>query len=246
MSTRRESVVSTILSVVIFTILAVILLGRNLSGNIESARMVSQANNCSHLGKSRISSGNYSGIMDHTPADFVSDAEVVARVRVASVEAPNFDTPGGGPPTPLPVNATEDEEDFYFTGVSAPVVITATNVYSGSEVTGYVVVKWGGVSSACPDYEDISNPKTFDANVGDEGIVFLDAPSSSMLGTPRPWLQRAITLANQLNADPNSHYDVMLVDEWYKYQGNNASVAIISQTLPISQLESAIEAATGN
>lgn len=245
MSNRRQTIILTVLTIVAFTIL---MLAFNHPSNdkIESLARNSQTNNCAHLGKARYSSGNYSNIAGHTPTDFVSEAEVVARVRVTAVQDPNFDTPNGGPPTPLAINATEDEEDFYFTGVSAPVVITATNVYSGSEVTGYVVVKWGGVSAACPDFEHITSPKELDVSVGDEGMIFLDAPSGSLLATPRPWLQRAINLANQLNSDPNVHYDVMLLDAWYKYQGSNAFLALLGQTLSINQLETEVETATGN
>lgn len=245
MSSRRQTIILTILTIVIFTGLT-LTLSRTSNVNIESVKQNSQVNFCSHLGETRFSSGNYSNLVGHTPTEFVSEAEVVARVRIVDVEQPSFDTPGGNPPTPLAINATDDEEDFYFTGVSAPVVITATNVYSGSEVTGYVVVKWGGIAAACPGFEHIISPNEFDVSVGDEGMIFLDAPGSSLLANPRPWLQRAINLTNQLNSDPNVHYDLMLLDEWYEYQGNNASLAIISQTLPISQLESEVDLATGN
>lgn len=166
----------------------------------------------------------------------------VARVEVSSIESPRFNTPGGEPPTPLPTTATEEEENDYSVMVFSPVVLDATHIYSGTEVTGYVVIRVGGTTAACPDHE-VTTSDCFVANEGDDGLAELKGFSPEFVAINPPWYQHLVAIADELNENPNVHYEPALLFNWYRYSGAMAESWSLGTPVAISTLEAIIEGA---
>jgi hypothetical protein len=214
------------------------------SDAVASAPMPQSVDPCEHLGAMSVQNANYGNLINSSTAEFAGRAAAVARVDVVWVGEPLFNTPDGGPPTPLPDDASDEDEMNYTTGVFAPVVVTASLVYSGAQVTGYVINRLGGVSARCPGFEHRDLPNAFAAGVGDRGMVLLRPLPDEVMSDPPPAILRAIAVAEQLNAVPGVRYDVMSVVAWYRYIGGDAVLEILDRTLSVQQLEAEIEAAT--
>jgi len=197
---------------------------------------------CAHLARVRRTQG-YFERADWSVASFVEGANTVAKVQIQSIDAARFDTPAGAPPTPLPTQATEEEREDYNDSIYSATVLQAVTIYSGTQVTGYVVPKWGGATTACPNYVYESLPQLVQGNVGDHAMVVLY--EQSYLTNPPQWFQYLEAYAAQLSIPPNVAYRVMMPYTWYRYVGSDAINSIrIVLNMPISQLESEVDAAT--
>lgn len=193
----------------------------------------SGANDCVHLG-------------DHMGDDFELPAGVsvgqwttasstVAQTLVTDVQLPRFNTPAGLPPTQEP----QDEDEDGAMIVSA-MVLTVNHLYKGDPaIVGYVVPKWGGTSSHCPDYAYTREPQKMSASLGDSGVVFLYDPPSRWLTAPPVWYVQLKSVADGLG----SNYKVMLPHNWYRYSGSNATSTWMMETKTITELVAEIEAA---
>jgi len=220
--------------------------GRTLEeNNTRSGSTMSQSSDpCAHLGESNGFDADYRRAYTFTIAAMAAEAHVVAKVQIANISAARFDTVSGNPPTPLPANASLEQLDLYEDRILSPVTLLATNVYSGSGVTGYVVIRWGGVTTACPDYMFEANPLIMTGNVGDQGMAFMTNIPDRWSSSPPSWYTHLAARVIELNNN-GGNYEAKLLNTWYRYEGQDAqSSRFESHRMPISHLESEVEDAT--
>lgn len=200
------------------------------------------ADPCAHLAAVRRTQGLFER-EDWSVASFVQGADTVAKVEIQQIDASRFDTPSGDPPTALPTTATDEQWEEYDDTIYAAVVLQATTIYSGPQVTGYIVPRFGGTTAACPNYMYESDPQIVQGSVGDSAIVYLY--DQSYTAPIPPWFQHLETLAAQLSTPPSVVYRVMMPYNWYRYVGTDAVNSLRSMlNLPVGQLEAEVDAAT--
>lgn len=124
-------------------------------------------------------------------------------------------------------------------------VIDATMVYSGPQVTGYVVLRFGGTSPDCPNYYHEVTPQMISGEDGDTVMLFGFEVSNELYANPPNWLTYAMGVVADVEVRANGQYDVMLVDNWYLYDGSEARSVMTASPIPVAQLEAEVEAAVG-
>lgn len=197
---------------------------------------------CDYLPTTRTSTGNHGLRADMSIEDQVELAHIVAKGVVTAVHTPRFETVSGSPPTPIPASASEEDLDAEEVRIISPYVIDATTIYSGTTVDGYVIIRWGGTSSACPDYEYVQDPSILQGTVGTVGMLFVWDPPSDWDTDPPSWFSHAQSVANDLNG-AGGNYVAVIADNWYRYSGTDA-ISEISGTEAQIDLESAVATAT--
>ncbi len=206
----------------------------------STGRVLSQPDPCEHQnGMVRSSSSS----PETGPVSILATkAQTIARVEIVEIGEPQFGTSDGHVPDPLPTNATEEEEETYPDDIFSLIVLDATDVYSGTADTGYVIIRMGGVTAECPDYAHVVEP-AFAEDVGDEGIIELRSIPEFLLEDPPPIYQHLLDKAEELNEDEKVHYEPMLVWTWYRYVGSSAESRNLVTPMPVTQLESEIQTA---
>jgi hypothetical protein len=167
-------------------------------------------------------------------------AGAIAQVRIAEVGAPMFSTRDGHVPPDGPPTGPEDDDQPDPKRIFSLVVLEATHVYSGTPVTGYVVIRDGGVSPECPEFAYVGDLEP-EGQVGDVGIIeliTLDGPSRH---EPPPAIQHLLARAEALNAAPDVRYEPMLLWAWYRYSGQRVLSRQLVTPMPIDLLELEIE-----
>jgi len=213
------------------------------AGGVQSAALSAQvADPCAHLDYVHYSRGEYYR-EEWTVADNVAVVQAVAKGVITQTRAPRFDTLDGGPPPPLPTDATEEEEDSYPDRILSAVVIDSTETFTGTSATGFVILKYGGRSADCPDYEYVDEPIILAGSEGDEGVVFGSSVPAGLYTDPPNWLQYAESVAAEVELVTGGQYDVLILDNWYLYDGTDAVSVISPSPIAITQLEAEIEAA---
>lgn len=209
--------------VLIFTYLVAVALG-SLERAEDRAPLTAHSGSgpCDHLDYVNTSSGTVYR-HDMSPTSFVRESHAVAKVVIDTIDAPRFNTTDGLPPPPLPQVPTDDEWAEYDDKIMSAVVVTATNVYTGTANTGYVLIRWGGTAAVCPDYIHEVEPQILTGDVGDEAMAFLMGIPTSIMQSPPPWLAYAIGIRDALNSNPETDYEVMLLFDWYEYDGTLAT-----------------------
>lgn len=173
-----------------------------------------------------------------------AEANVVAKVAIYSIGATRFETVSGNPPTPLPLGASLEQFDLYEDRILSPVTLRATHVYSGSNATGYVVVRWGGTTQACPDYTYEANPQLMTGEAGSEGMAFMTDVPTRWQSSPPHWYTHVAARVAELNST-GGNYEAKLLKYWYLYETDYAqSSRFATHRMPIAQLESDVEDAT--
>lgn len=212
---------------------------------VESGAASQQVDPCAHLGESLHISADTMSVLDLPVADHVARSTDVAKTTIASIGTTRFDTPSGGPPTPLSPTADEDQVALYSERVLSAVVLNVTTQYKGSSVTGYVVMRSGGTSAFCPDYTYEIDPQPITGAVGDTVMALLVDVDSDIAAYNPPWLQYLTAVAAQLSVG-GATYVVKMPANWYLYQGSAATSASSSAPIAVAQLELEIEEATEN
>lgn len=201
-----------------------------------------QPDPCDYLPTTTTSTGNHGLRADMSIEGQVELAHIVAKGVVTAVHTPRFETVSGTLPTPIPTSAPEEDLDAEEVRIVAPYVIDATSIYSGTTVDGYVIIRWGGTSSACPDYEYIQDPNILQGTVGTTGMLFIWDPPSDWDTDPPSWFSHAQSVANDLNG-AGGNYVAVIADNWYRYSGTDA-ISEINGTEAQTDLESAVATAT--
>lgn len=212
---------------------------------------------CAHLsGTRRETSFNFSEYVGMQLSDYVSRTHVVAKVEISDIKSPRFETLSGSPPPPATATSSAatktptgneeiDDDDLSFfpeDRILRPVVLDATQIYSGTSVTGYVVAKWGGAISGCPDYTYSTNGDVLTGAANDIGMVFLYEPPEDWETEPPNWFSHLQAIADGLSQE-NVEYRPMLIQNWYLYNTSAGTAATIhpSGNYTISELEAEIE-----
>jgi hypothetical protein len=210
---------------------------------------------CENLGGDlRLTTGYNAPYYDYTIEDYVLQSHVVSRAVISVTESARFETidglpPGPATPTPQPTSTPDpysDDPDDYVPGqILSPIVLQATNIYSGTSVAGYVVARWGGTASSCPDYIHHSPDDLMTGVIGDEGIAFMVDPPVEWVMDPPDWFTHLVSTANSIST-PSNVYKPMLIWNWHLYDPNSGNAATKldgEQLISITQLESDVQQA---
>lgn len=207
---------------------------------------------CQYLGTERTVEVESLSLL-HSIEQKVSYSTSVAKAVVISQTVPAFDNRTG---LPLPANFTPEPEPTTteFPEIEYPFVEHRNYVYSlyvldqitaykGDEVTGYVLIHYGGVSPACPDYNFKLVPDFISGiEPGETGMYFLYDRVKGV-GTIEGAFTEAARLRDALNESPGASYKVVTSLEMFRYDGVSAT-SNYAGALPITQLEAEVEAAT--
>ncbi len=226
--------------------------GTRADDSVDTDKEVVQVDPCAHLTHTLTMGLEYVG-HEYPITRWVQASNIVAKGVITAMEAPIFNTTDGLPPanetpTPYPATPSDPEEkapDIGNDQIFSLVVIDATEIYSGSQFTGYVVLRWGGTSAQCPDYTFEVEPDILSGSVADQGMFFITEfhPDTLQRTPPPAWMVHATTYRDQLNSDRQDNYLLAHVINWYRYDPPDAwSEMTIPRT--IATLEADVIAAT--
>jgi len=170
---------------------------------------------------------------------WVYESDVVAKGGISSVGQVKFNTVSGNPP-PQPTNEAADELLFDTRAIwlYGTLIISPTDVYTGTQVDGWIVAQLGGQVGGYLH----ESPPTDRIKAAEQGIAFLIDIDNSLLQSGEPWIAAVIARRDQLNA-AGGNYGMGILVEWAEYNvaAGTALGAYSGQQYSISELESIID-----